>query len=247
MEEQKKKIRIEFDEATAWKIATVVLGILFIVSIFTKGFSGTGAVVNVPSADNQQVPTANAPSAPQAPQYIDVSEDDDPVLGDPDAPITIIEFSDYQCPFCERFFQQTLPSIKSDYIDDGKAKLVYRDFPLPFHPNADDAAVAANCAGEQGKYFEMHDKLFEAQAAWSGLQDPNAEFTGYAKGLGLDEKKFTNCLADPKVKAEIQADATDGAQAGVSGTPSFFVNGRLLVGAQPYAAFKAVIDDELSK
>lgn len=92
-----------------------------------------------------------------------VSMDDDPVLGNANAPITIIEFSDYECPFCKRFYDQTFGQIKKDYIDTGKVKFIYRDYPLSFHPGAEPAAQAANCAGEQGKYWEMHDKIFQAQ------------------------------------------------------------------------------------
>lgn len=242
--EEKKKIRIEFDEVSLWKFATVILGVLFIISILTGGFgSGKG---NAGTANNQQV-QAPTQQEPQQPQYVDVSEDDDAVLGDEDADIVIVEFSDFQCPFCERFYSQTLPQLKSNYIDTGKAKLIYRDYPLGFHPNAMPAAIAAECAGAQGKYFEYHDILFENQAAWSPLADAKETFNGYAKQLGLDANKFSTCVADPKTKAEVEADTNEGSQYGVSGTPSFFINGRILVGAQPYSAFQAVIDEELSK
>lgn len=96
-------------------------------------------------------------------ERVAISNDDDPVLGDANAAVTMVEFSDYECPFCKRFYDDTLAQIKSTYIDTGKLKLVYRDYPLSFHPGAEPAAQAANCAGEQGKYWEMHDKIFEAQ------------------------------------------------------------------------------------
>lgn len=175
---------------------------------------------------------------------VDVSEDDDAVLGKVDAPVTIIEFSDYECPFCEKFFTETYPQLKKDYVDTGKVKIVFRDFPLSFHPNAQKAAEAAECAGEQGgntAYFKMHDKLFQNQNDLSVNS-----LKKYAKEIGLDTAKFNSCLDSGKMASEIQKDESDGQAAGVSGTPAFFINGKLLEGAQPYSAFKKVIDEELA-
>jgi protein-disulfide isomerase len=241
---ESKKVKIEFDQVTAWKIATIILGILFIVSIATGGFgskSGSGTI---------QAPTptlAPQPTIPTEAQYIEVSVDDDPVLGDKNAPITIIEFSDYQCPFCKRAFDQTLPDLKKNYIEKGKVKLVFRDLPLPFHTEADEAAIAANCAGAQGKYWEMHDVLFQQQSAWAGQADPKNALTQIAKELGVNEAEFTSCYNDPATRKEVEADYADAGAAGATGTPTFFINGRKLVGAQPYQAFEAVIEDELKK
>jgi len=173
---------------------------------------------------------------------VDVSIDDDAILGDKNAPITIIEFSDFECPFCERFYSQTLPLIKKNYIDTGKAKLVYRDFPLSFHPNAQKAAEAAECAGEQGKYYEMHDLLFE-----KGVSGGINAFKQYAKDLGLDITKFNECLDSGKYAVEVQKDFRDGQSYGVSGTPTFFINGIEVVGAQPYSVFEQIIEQELKK
>jgi protein-disulfide isomerase len=158
--------------------------------------------------------------------------------GGPKAPITIIEFSDYQCPFCKRA-EGVVDQVMKTYGD--KVRLVFRDFPLPFHPLARPAAEAANCANAQGKFWDYHAKLFASQPA---LADDNLK--QYAKDVGLDSAKFDQCLANKPFKAAIDKDVEDGTKAGVNGTPAFFVNGRMLSGAQPFEKFKEVIDDELA-
>lgn len=184
----------------------------------------------------------NQPSGP-----VNVSADDDAYLGDKNAPVTMIEFSDFQCPFCRKFMTDTLPQIKKEYIDTGKVKLVYRDFPLSFHPGAAPAAEGAECAKDQGKFWEMHDAIFnEQEKQGSGtIQFGIADVKKWAAKVELDTAKFNQCLDSGKYKAEVGKDIADGTAAGVSGTPATFINGRLLVGAQPFAAFKAIIDQEL--
>jgi len=154
------------------------------------------------------------------------------------APVTIIEFSDYQCPFCKRA-EGSVDEVMKTYGD--KVRLVFRDLPLPMHPQARPAAEAANCANAQGKFWEYHAKLFANQAALG--EDKLKE---YAKDLGLDTAKFDECLASKPFKAAIDKDIEDGSKVGVSGTPAFFINGRMLSGAQPFEKFKEVIDDELN-
>jgi protein-disulfide isomerase len=171
---------------------------------------------------------------------VGISIDNDAVLGDDDAPITIIEFSDYECPFCTRFYLNTLPQIKSEYIDTGKVKLIYRDYPLGFHANAQKAAEAAECAGEQGKYYEMHDKLFD-----EGVDGGVSSFKQYAKEIGLNAEEFNECLDSGEMASEVQKDFQDGQRAGVQGTPTFFINGKILKGAQPFEVFKQIIEEEL--
>lgn len=182
-----------------------------------------------------------------------ISADNDPVIGDPNAPITIIEFSDFQCPFCARFHVQTLPSIYEQYIDQGKVKLVFRDFPIQsIHPNALPAAVAAECANEQGKFKEMHDTLFENQNEWNRQETSTAlsTFSQYAKEIELEEETFESCLTNGKHVDEIRKDLDDGREYGVTGTPGFFVgNDEIgyveLKGAQPFESFKKIIDAQL--
>jgi protein-disulfide isomerase len=182
-----------------------------------------------------------------------ISADNDPIIGNPNAPITIIEFSDFQCPFCARFHIQTLPAIMNEYVNDGKVKLVFRDFPIQsIHPNALPASIAAECANEQGKFKEMHDILFEKQNEWSKKNTDNVIilFNQYALKLGLEEGKFNSCLKNGKYIEEIQKDLDDGRTYGISGTPGFFIgNDQIgfieLKGAQPFENFKKVIDSQL--
>jgi len=153
------------------------------------------------------------------------------------APVTIIEFSDYQCPFCGRA-EGVVDEVMKHYGN--KVRLVYRDFPLPMHPQARPASEAANCANAQGKFWEYHAKLFHGD----GLEPEKLKT--YADQVGLDRKKFDDCLEKKPFKAEIDKDVKDGEKAGVNGTPAFFINGRMLSGAQPFEKFKEVIDDELA-
>jgi len=162
-----------------------------------------------------------------------------PSRGPASAPITIVEFSDFECPYCSRA-EETVSEVMRVYGD--KIRLVFRDLPLPNHQNAPKAAEAAHCAGEQGKYWEMHAKLFANQRA---LEVPALK--GYAKDLKLDQAKFDKCLDSGATAALVEASKKAGAEAGVNGTPAFFVNGVLISGAQPFEAFKEVIDAELAQ
>ncbi len=180
-----------------------------------------------------------------------VSVDDDAVKGRDDAPVTVIEFSEFQCPFCARFSAQTLPEIVKTYVDTGKVKFVFRDYPLSFHEHAARAAEAAECAGDQGMYWEMHDILFDKH------ENLAAEaIHGYAEQIGLFMPDFLFCLESGKNAAEVQQDLQDGRQAGVSSTPSFFIGvtrkdgrieGTLLKGAKPFDTFRALIEEKLKE
>ena len=178
-----------------------------------------------------------------------VSADDDSYLGDEDAPVVLIEFSDFQCPFCRSFWRDTLSLIKSEYIDTGKVKFVYRDFPLSFHPGAMPAAQATECAEEQGKFWEMHDKIFSEQGKLGSgtVQFGVSELKKWASEIGLNAGNFNSCLDSQKYAEEVNNDAKDGQAAGVTGTPGFFINGRSIIGAQPFEAFKSIIEEELNK
>jgi protein-disulfide isomerase len=186
-----------------------------------------------------QQPPAQPPAQPPTTA---VSADDDAVKGDPNAPVTIIEFSDYECPFCAKFYAQTLPELDEKYIKTGKVKLVYRDFPLGNHRYAQKAAEAAECAGEQGKYYEMHDKLFD-----NGVTGGVDEYKIFAEEIGLDTEEFNECLDNGKMESEVKKDLQDGIAAGVDGTPAFFVNGIRVSGAQPFGVFEQIIEQELAK
>ncbi len=170
-----------------------------------------------------------------------VSVDDDPSIGAEDAPVVIVEFSDYRCPYCQRFQEQTLNPLLEQYA--GQIRLVYRDFPVVGGGAVGRlAAEAAECADDQGKYWEYHDALFANQ------QDLSEEaLIRYAGELDLDVEVFTACLQNDTHAEEVQNDYLDGFNYGVSGTPTFFINGRRLVGAQPLAAFQQVIEEALQE
>jgi protein-disulfide isomerase len=175
---------------------------------------------------------------PEVPR-IKVSADDDPFLGTDGAPIEIIQFAEFQCPYCGKA-GEAIDQVLAEY--EGKVKMVYRDFPLGFHDRAIPAAVAANCAGVQGKYWEMHNLLMSNQRALS-----EADLTGHATTLELDLAKWNTCREDPAQEAEVKKDMEDGAAVGVTGTPAFFINGIMLSGALPFSEFKSIIDQELKR
>ena len=185
-------------------------------------------------------PPAAAPGAPAAaPTVANINIDGAPVKGPKNAPVTIVAFSDFQCPFCSRVVP-TLKEIEKQY--EGKVRVAFKHQPLPFHNNARIAAAASMAANEQGKFWDMHDKMFANQGA---LDRANLE--RYAEELKLDMGKFKAALDSNKFEAQISKDSSEGSQIGANGTPTFFINGRQLVGAQPLESFKAIIDDELKK
>ncbi len=167
----------------------------------------------------------------------DVATEGRPQRGADDAPITIVEFTDYECPFCGRYIRETYPALMSEYGD--RMRYVVRNFPLSsIHPNARKAAEAAECAFDQGRFWEYHDALFQNQEA---LDVPSLK--AYADELGLDVASFSTCLDSGAKREVVAADHRDALAHGVNGTPTFFVNGRMLVGAQQLAAFEALLTD----
>lgn len=224
----------------------------FIAGYAVHGTMGATVPGSSGIAANQRIAPPSPPGAPPTVQPPAAAvaanppkEDDDAVLGKKDAKVTLIEFTDYQCPFCGRHFTQTFGQIKKEYVDTGKVKYIVRDFPLSIHPNAPKAAEATECAHAQGKFWEMHETIFSKQSLWSSAPSATDLFKQYASDLGLDGAKFATCLDSGKFTAETQKDFADGSASGVTGTPAFFINGKKLSGAQPFAAFKAAIDAEL--
>lgn len=171
------------------------------------------------------------------PPVVEVSDGGRVAKGPATAPVTIIEFSDYECPFCKRA-EATVKQVLDTYGD--KVRLVYRDYPLPFHAHAKPAAIAATCAEQQGKFWEYHDKLFGAASLGDETYDK------IATEVGLDTEKFAACRKSPEAAAAVDKHMEDGASVGVRGTPAFFINGRMLSGAQPFEKFKEIIDEELA-
>ena len=169
---------------------------------------------------------------------------DAPFLGDPNAPVTMVEFSDYECPFCNQFFDQTLARIKSEYVDTGKVKFVYKDFPIvSIHPQAQKAAESARCVREQlgdNGYWAMHDMLFEGQQ-----QLGVTSFKQWARELGVNGAQFDSCLDSGKYAEAVGADVDEGVALGVNGTPTLFINDVRVVGAVPFEQIAGVIEKEL--
>ena len=206
---------------------------------------GGGALVLVTAL----VCTVITDAASQGGKFISI--DDDPVLGDPKASITIIEFAAYQCPFCRIFWKDTFPRLKKEYIDTGKVSFVFRDFPQKDHPEAIAAAMAAECAADQGRYWPYHDRIFREQDR-RGQQGEVVRFRAadlkrWATDVGLEAAPFNECLDSGRHNDEVTRDHDDAAGVGMQGTPVFFVNGRALLGAHPFATFQKVIEEELSK
>ncbi len=190
-------------------------------------------------------------------ERVEVSVDNDAVIGSANASVTIVEFSDYQCPYCRKFWTETYPSLKKNYIDNGKVKLIFRDFPLGIHPSAQISAEAAECVREKGgnsAYWKMHDKIFSEQniidsGSFLGpvkgtVEYGKVELVKWAKAVGYD---ITSCLDSGKYTAEVKKDLSDGESYGITGTPAFFINGIRLSGAYPYSTFKDIIDSELEE
>lgn len=204
----------------------------------------------VPAAAQADTNTAqNGASAAPAPAKVDIDTGKLPVLGDENAKVTIVEFSDFQCPYCERFYTDTFKQLKEKYIDTGKVKFAYRHFPLDFHPNSKKSHEASECANEQGKFWEYHNMLFDNQSTWSekSTADAAAAFNDYAGQLGLDTAQFSSCLESDKYAKQVDDDIQAGAGVQVDGTPAFFVNGNRLSGAQPFSEFEKMIEAELKK
>jgi protein-disulfide isomerase len=239
--------------------------VLFAAAFFVLGFlthavmddddgsTASAATTSPGSSAGGSTPGGESSAAQPTPQpVVAASVDDDPYLGPVDAPVTIIEFSDYQCPFCKRFRDETLDQVLETY--EGKIKFVYRDFPISsIHAWAQKAGEAGECADDQGKFWEYHDLIFEDQTTLNstlqtaGLTGVVDTFKSYAADLGLDTAAFNECLDSGKYTSEVQKDYQDGQAYGVTGTPGFFINGVEVKGAQPFSAFQQVIDAALAE
>jgi len=227
-------------------IAAFLIGVLFTkVQYLEKNqVAGTNnRQAAAPAAQgNQPAAAAVTPGA-----KVNVSVGNFPVKGDANAKVTIVEFADFRCPFCEQFFTGTESQIISDYVNTGKVKFAFRNFAF-LGPASVTAADAAECANDQGKFWEYHDYLYKNQPDESDTSMYNTDtLTQAAVSLGMDGTTFSNCLSNKTDESKANADLADGQKAGVSGTPSFFVDGIPLVGAEPYSTFKTTIDQELAK
>jgi protein-disulfide isomerase len=185
--------------------------------------------------------TAVTDESQGTPVRYDVSVDDDPSLGPGDAPVTIIMFSDYQCVYCQKWYAEVFTPLLENYP--GKIRFVYRDFPLStIHPSATTAAEAADCAGDQNKYWDFFNVVFNGTEKLS-----EQSIQTYAAAINLNMESFNQCLSSHKYKNEVEADFSYAAGLGVQSTPTFFVNGLAVIGAQPYQVFSSLVEQELGK
>jgi len=173
-------------------------------------------------------------------------EDNDPILGNPKAKVTLVEFGDFQCPFCGRFFSTTEKQIIDKYVKTGKVKFIYRDFAF-LGQESEWAAVATECAKEQGKYWQYHDYLYTHQDGENKGAFAKDNLKSFARELGLNSGQFDSCLDSDKYLEEVRKDTEDGRKAGVGGTPTNFINGRVITGAVPFEQFEQMIEEELKK
>lgn len=168
-------------------------------------------------------------------------------IGRADAPVLVEEYSDYMCPYCQRFYEMTFDKIIKTYVDTGKVRFVYKDFPIGSHKNAKPAAMAARCAGDQGNYYGMHDALFVNMDVWNRLPDPTDSFVAMAKKLKLNKNDFSACLKSGKFDASIAESVKESVSRNNTGTPGFFINGQYVSGALPFSVFQEKIEEELAK
>lgn len=207
-----------------------------------------GGVIKIGGA-TQQVAAPAIPAQPQPnqpPAKVNVSVGHLPVKGKDNAKVTVVEFADFQCPFCERFFKDTESQLIKDYVDSGKAKFAFRHYAF-LGQESTWAAQASECANEQGKFWEYHDYLYNHQGPENSGAFAKDKLVGFAQALGLNTDQFKTCLESDKYASKVSSDLADGQKVGVNGTPATFVNGKLVSGAQPYANFKTLIDAELAK
>lgn len=225
MEEQSNKFLIP----AAIVFASIVIAVAVVYSIKNKP---------------QDANTDNTKTAALA--ALPVVSSSDFVLGDQNAPVTIIEYGDFQCPFCGKFFKDTESVLREKYIKTGKVKFIYRDFAF-LGPESTWASNAARCAGEQNKFWQYHDHLYGNQRGENQGTFSKDNLKNFASTIGLDRVKFDSCLDSEKYNDLIQKETKEGGEAGVQGTPASFINGALYAGALPVASFTKIIDDELNK
>jgi protein-disulfide isomerase len=162
--------------------------------------------------------------------------------GSASATVTIYEMSDFQCPFCAQWVRQTLPALEREYVATGKVKLVFVNFPLPMHPNAEPAAELAMCAARQGRFWQIHDLLFHHQEDWEQLAEPGTYFLALGDSAGTDRDALVQCLRAGATRELVRADAEGSTRSGATGTPSFYVEGGLMRGVIPITIFRQVLD-----
>ena len=259
---QNQKAMYSLKKLSLWKGMSAVLGVLLIISIYVgvqaskddgsafclgigicSGYGGSSAGNEAATVAKEPKAPANLqPTQPEPAPRVYLEAGDSPSKGNSDAPVTMIEFSDFQCSFCARFFSQTLSEIEKEYVNTGKVRFVYKHLPLvERHPQANPAALASECAREQGKFWEYHDLLLGNQNSLS-----ESSYKAWAGQLNLEQVQFNECFDSKKYQGRVDRDAQQAAQAGIRGTPGFLINGILVSGALPFVNFTQVIDAELA-
>lgn len=226
----------------------ILLGsfVISVAILLHGGVIKIGPRIAIPAPVASAAPVAGQPAPAGPPAKVNVSVGHLPVKGNDKAKITIVEFADFQCPFCERFFSQVESNLIKDYVDTGKAKFAFRQYAF-LGQESTWAAEAVECANEQNKFWEYHDYLYTHQGQENSGAFSKEKLEGFAGTLGLDANQFKTCLQSDKYADKVKTDFTEGQAAGVNGTPATFINGQLVSGAQPYANFKSLIDAELAK
>lgn len=217
--------------------------------------AGAYGVACARSKEGNGAPTADAsakiPAAPAAAarggDSVSAAADRARIQGEGAARVWIVEVSDFQCPYCRMWHDSTYPALVREYVRTGKARLAYVNFPLPSHRNAWPAAEAAMCSGVQGKFWPMHDKLFESQPVWAALEDPTSFVDSLARSAGVDAAKMRACVTSHATRPLIQADVDRVTAAGINSTPNFIIGDQPIVGAQPIEVFRRAIDTALEK
>lgn len=233
------------------KTWTPVLMVLLLVASFLIGMlltkvqyleqNGTATAGTQLGAQQGQQPAQVTPGA-----KVNVGVGNLPVMGNANAKVKIVEFADFQCPFCEQWFKTVEPNLINDYVKTGKVAFYWRDYPF-LGQESNYAASAARCANEQGKFWDFHDYLYNHQGQENSGAFSKDNLKQFAQDMGLNTDQFNSCLDADKYSKDYATDLSDGQKAGVNGTPTVFINGQPVVGAQPYSAFKTIVDQELAK
>lgn len=226
-------------DAGTWQLFTGVLFLLLVGSVLTHGYDfSSGDAATQPTTSSNTIEVIG-----------DIELANAKIRGEIEAPITILEYSDFECPFCKRHYSETYPLIEKEYIDTGLVRYVFKHYPLSFHPQAVPAAIASECANLQGRFWDYHDVLFE-----EGVQGGNEAYKTYAKSIGLTESTFKDCIEKETFSEIIGFETNEGKKIGIKGTPGFVIMNTdesgekvMISGAQPYSVFKQAIDEALQK
>lgn len=226
---------------------SLVNGLAFITAVCTVSVACSSADGRAQKNGDTTPSAAQVASGSATTDSLARAADTSRILGSAQAPVWLIEVSDFQCPFCKQWHDQTYSMIINDYVKTGKVRLAYVNFPLSIHANARAAATAAMCAGAQGKFWPMHDALFATQERWEGESDPSTTFDSLATSLGVKAADYHACLTSPSIAGLINGDQDRAQRGGVGSTPSFWVGSKLVEGAVPPAEMRAELDRALAE